>query len=186
MAIRLQLGNYEPVQADPLGRRHIGYFPRMREDEAWEAGRGMWKINTDKAGRQRFALIVGEGHIRAIAEITDITTHGDRVALGGMPLSAGHPLYDAYIDQPDPVTNGSHNPIAYCQLPEEQPFLQEPCACDCGQLTDRPFLPSHDIRAIKARVHRHFGGSPLRLIQWIDATFTVQISEGDATAATQS
>src|SRR5690242_16536041 len=61
VAARLKLGNYETVERDPLGRRHIGYFPQMTETEAWEAGRGVWKMSVEKAGRQRFALIVGEG-----------------------------------------------------------------------------------------------------------------------------
>ena len=75
MAIRLKLGGYETVQGDPLGRAHIGYFPRMTADEAWEAGRGVWKMNREKASRQRFALIVGEGVVRAVAEITGYSEH---------------------------------------------------------------------------------------------------------------
>jgi hypothetical protein len=53
-------------------------------------------MNTDKVGRQRFALIIGEGVVRAVGEITGVTVHGDRVA----PLSAGHPIQDRYLGTP--------------------------------------------------------------------------------------
>lgn len=170
MAVRLKLGSYERVGSDPLGRAYIGYFPRMTEAEAWEAGRGVWKMSVEKAGRQRFALIVGECLVRAVAEISDVTVHGDRVALEGRPLQPGHPVYDAYIGQPDPVVNGSQNPVGYCELPEEEAYLIRPCACECGQTSDRDFLPGHDVRAIQARVRAHFGGSALKFIQWVDTT----------------
>ena len=176
MGIRLKLGGYETVQGDPLGRAHIGYFPRMTEAEAWEAGRGVWKMNRDKASRQRFAFIVGEGVVRAVAEITGYAEHvtdtGVRGELIGQPLSAGHPVREAYLGQPDPVANGSQNPVGYCDLPEEQAYLIRPCACGCGEDTDRDFLPGHDVRAIQQRVRDHFGGSPLKLIQFIDAQVT--------------
>ncbi|WP_177154311.1 hypothetical protein [Actinosynnema pretiosum] len=172
MAIRLKLGNYETTQNDVLGRPHLGYFPRMTEQEAWEAGRGLWKMALDKAGRQRFALIVGEGLVRAVGEIDNAAVHdtpnGQRVALQGRALAQGHPVRDAWIGRPDPVVNGSQNPVSYCALDEETPFRFRPCACDCGQTADRDFLPGHDVRAIQARVREHFDGSPLKFIRWID------------------
>jgi hypothetical protein len=168
VALRLKLGGYETVQGDPLGRDYVGYFPRMTEEEAWEAGRGVWRMNTEKASRQRFALIVGEGVVRAVGEIAGVTVHGDRVALEGAVLAEGHPVRDALVGRPDPVVNGSQNPVGYCELGEEKPFVFRPCACGCEELTDRDFLPGHDVRAIQARVREHFGGSPLKFIQWVD------------------
>jgi hypothetical protein len=172
MAIRFKLGGYETVQGDPLGRGYVGYFPRMTEDEAWEAGRGVWKVNKDKISRQRFALITGEGTVRAVAEVTGYAEHhtdtGTRVALNGALLPAGHPLRDAYLGRPDPVANGSQNPVGYCDLPEEQPYLVRPCACGCNQTSDRDFLPGHDVRAIQQRVRDQFDGSPLKLITFLD------------------
>ena len=176
MAIRLKLGSYEPVQSDPLERSHVGYFPRMTEQEAWEAGRGVWKMNADKASRQRFALITSEGLVRAVGEVNSVSVHttvsGDRVALEGHALVEGHPVRDAYIAQPDPVVNGSQNPVGYCELPEEEQFLYQPCACGCGEVSDRDFLPGHDVRAIQARVRQHFDGSPLKFMQWVDEALT--------------
>lgn len=168
MALRLKLGAYEPCTTDVLGRPFIGYFPRMTEQEAWDAGRGVWKLNAEKATRQRFALIVGEGLVRAVGEISGITAYGDRVALDGASLPSGHPIRDRYLDTPDPVVNGSQNPVGYCELPGEADYLVRPCACGCGETGERDFRPGHDIRAIQSRVRAHFGGSPLALVTWID------------------
>jgi hypothetical protein len=169
MAVRLRLGKYEPVQADPLGRAFTGYFPRMTEQEAWEAGRGLWRMNTDKVSRERFALVVGEGRVRAVAQVTGIAVHGDRVELQGHVLPDGHPVREAYLNRLDPVENSSQNPVGYSELPEELRFVLSPCHCGCGQEAHRDFLPGHDVRAMQARVRQHFGGSPLKFIQWVDA-----------------
>lgn len=170
MAIRLKLGTYDTVEADPLDRGYIGYFPRMTEEEAWQTGRGVWRMKADKAARQRFAVIIGEGLVRAVGEITGVSEHGDRFALEGHALPEGHPVRDAWIGQPDPVVNTSQNPVGYCELPEEKPYVVRPCACGCGEESDRDFLPGHDVRAIQARVRQHFAGSPLKFIHWIDDT----------------
>jgi len=169
MAIRIKLGDYQRVTGDALHRDYIGYFPRMTQDEAWGSGRGVWKMNRERAARERFALIIGEGTVRAAAEITGIVDAEDRVALDGQLLKPGHPIYDTYFGAPDPVSNGSQNPIAYCELPEEAQFRLRQCACGCGETGERDFLPGHEIRAIQARIRAHFGGSPLRFIQWLDA-----------------
>lgn len=169
MAVRLKLGNYETVQGDPLGRAHIGYFPRMTESEAWEAGRGVWRMNADKVSRNKFALIVGEGIVRATGQITGFSVHGERIALEGHLLAEGHPVRQAYLGRPDPVDTGSQNPVGYRDLPEEREFLIGPCHCGCGQSTDRDFLPGHDVRAMQARVRGHFNGSALQFIEWVDA-----------------
>jgi hypothetical protein len=44
-----------------------------------------------------------------------------------------------------------------------------PCACGCGEASDRDFAQGHEFRAIQARIRDHFSGSPLALIQWIDS-----------------
>jgi len=168
MAIRIALGDYQTVTDDPLGRDYIGYFPRMTEQEAWQAGRGVWKMNRTRAGSERFALITGQGKVAAVAQVKGVTRHDDRHALEGDLLSAGHPVYDAYIGQPDPLLNQSQNRVTYGALPEEAAFRIRPCACGCGKTSDRDFAPGHEFRAIQARIRDHFSGSPLALIQWID------------------
>jgi hypothetical protein len=152
----------------------------MTELEAWVAGRGVWRMSSEKVTRQRFALIVGEGLVRAVGEITGLSMHGDRVALEGTALGEGHPVHDAYIGKPDPVATGSQNPVGYCDLPEEHSFVFTPCACGCGDTTDRDFLPGHEVRAIQARVRAHFGGSALQFIQWIDSTVASRPARGSA------
>jgi hypothetical protein len=147
MAARFKLGSYETVRDDPLGRSHVGFFPRMTEEEAWDAGRGVWRMSAGKAAREKF---------------------GDRIELQGHVLGEGHPVRDAYLGKPDPVGTGSQNPVGYCDLPEEKQFILSPCHCGCGLDTDRDFLPGHDVRAMQARVRQHFGGSPLKFIQWVD------------------
>lgn len=170
MAAVIGLGNYRDInpEEDPLGRDWVGYFPRIAEAEAWEQNRGIWKMSRDRVARERFALIVGAGHVRAVAEITGISEYDDRIALEGHLLEAGHPIYDTYMGAPDPAVNRSRNPIAYQELPEEAALRTGPCACGCGETTDRDFLPGHEIRAIMARVRDHFGGNALKFVTWLD------------------
>lgn len=168
MAVRIKLGDYQTVQGDPLDRGYIGYFPRMTEAEAWEAGRGVWKMSRRRTSREHFALVVGAGLVRAVAEIHGASVHGDRVALEGHLLTPGHPIYDRYITQPDPLANGSQNCITYGELPEEARFRTRQCACGCGQTGERDFVPGHELRAIQARVREHFGGSVLAFVGWLD------------------
>ncbi len=112
----------------------------------------------------------GLRHLRPSTFKEKPTTIAVHVALEGHPLTAGHPVYDAYIGRPDPLANQSQNSITYGDLPEEAEFRTRPCACGCGETTDRDFAPGHELRAIQARIRQHFGGSALALIQWIDKT----------------
>ena len=99
------------------------------------------------------------GKVLTVAEVEGLTQHGDRFALEGHPLAAGHPLHDAYIGRPDPLANQSQNSVTYGSLPEEGPLLIRPCACGCGQETARDFAQGHDMKAVQQRVREHFGGS---------------------------
>lgn len=167
MAVRLKLGSYQPIEDDPLGRPYVGWFPRMTEQEAWEAGRGVWRMSRDRVTRNRFALIVAEGRVRVVAEITGITEHGDRHALQGRVLPDGHPLRAAYLDAPDPVETSpaNQNPVGYVDLPEENAFRPR-CGCGCGETTDRDYLPGHDVRAMQAFVRANFNGSVSAFLSW--------------------
>jgi hypothetical protein len=46
-----------------------------------------------------------------VGTIDGITLHGERLAIIGRPLPS-HPL----VGQPDPLENGSQNPVAYGDL----------------------------------------------------------------------
>ena len=83
MAVRIKLGDFQSVSGDCLGRSYIGCFPRMSEGEAWQAGRGVWKMNRSRAAAERFALVAGMGKVLAVAEVEGLTQHGDRFALEG-------------------------------------------------------------------------------------------------------
>ncbi|MFD9813432.1 hypothetical protein [Streptomyces sp. NPDC059080] len=187
MAIRIRIGDYERVTDDALGRHAVGYFPRMTEREAWEAGRGVWRLDLRMVRRERYALIVGEGRVRAIAEITDVTVHGTdrgrKKALWGTLLTAGHPIYDHYVHQIDPLRNDSRNSVAYGDLPEEVRLQARHCACGCGQPTEQNFVPGHALRAIQARIREHFGGSALSFIAWLDNELPAEEPQADVLTA---
>lgn len=169
MAIRIKLGRYERVEDDPLGRSHLGWFPRMTEQETWQAGRGLWRLNQNVAGRERFALVVSpEGLVGAVGRIRSITPHGDRKALDGEVLDVGHPVRDAYVGRPDPLANDSQNRITYGVLPEETTLRDLTCACGCGASTTAEFVSGHDVRAVRDRVRRHFAGSTADFLSWLD------------------
>ncbi|MGQ4616389.1 hypothetical protein [Nocardia sp. R7R-8] len=128
----------------------------------------MWKANKDRLAREKFALIIGDGQVCAVGEITGVTDHGDRVAVERTVLLEGHPVRDAWIGRPHPVVNNSQNPVGYVSLPEEAEFTERPCGCGCGQVSTRDFLPGHDVRAMQDRVRRMFAGSALEFIRWVD------------------
>ena len=137
MAVGIKPGDYQTISDDCLGMGYISCSPRMTEDdEAWQAGRGVWKMNRSRAAAERFALIVGMGKVLAVTKIEGVTQHGERIALEGHRLAAGHPLYDAYIGWPDPLANQSQTSITYGSLPEEGSFRIRPCACGDGQETN--------------------------------------------------
>ncbi|MBY8844614.1 hypothetical protein [Streptomyces sp. SP2-10] len=76
----------------------------MTEDEAWQAGRGIWKFNADRALAQDEVQIVNtEGLVLAVATITGISKHGDRYALEG-ELLRGDARVGKPTTTPPPVT----------------------------------------------------------------------------------
>ena len=146
------------------------------------AGRAR-RVEDEPLARRRRTVRPGRRHgqkVLAVAEVEGLTPtgllqgqaltqRGDRFALEGHPLAAGHPLHDAYIGRPDPLANQSQNSDTYGSLPEEGPLLTRPCACGSGQETARDFAQGHDMKAVQQRVREHFGGSVLALIRWIDS-----------------
>lgn len=74
----------EEANADSLRRSTIGWRTGMTEDEAWEAGRGIWKFNADRALAQDEVQIINTaGVVLAVATITGISKHHGRYALEG-------------------------------------------------------------------------------------------------------
>ncbi|UKY47399.1 hypothetical protein [Streptomyces inhibens] len=108
--LQIQIGAERAADADDgLGRTDIGWRPGMSEHEAWEAGRGIWKFNADRALSQNEVQIINtEGTVLAVATITGISKRGDRYALEGDLLHG-----DPRVGKPTPSPHLSRNPITY-------------------------------------------------------------------------
>jgi hypothetical protein len=108
--LQIQLGAERPADVDDgLGRATIGWRPGMAEEEAWQAGRGIWKFNADRALSQDEVQIINtNGTVLAVARITGISKHGDRYALEGDLL-----LGDARVGLPAASPHRSRNPVTY-------------------------------------------------------------------------
>ncbi|MFI8873185.1 hypothetical protein [Streptomyces sp. NPDC055243] len=108
--LQIQIGAERAADAsDPLGRATLGWRPGMSEAEAWEAGRGIWKFNADRALSQDEAQIINtEGTVLAVAKITGISKHDGRYALEGELLNG-----DPRVGRPTPSPHLSRNPVTY-------------------------------------------------------------------------
>jgi hypothetical protein len=109
--LQIQLGQEQTVDpaADWLGRPSTGARPGMSETEAWTAGRGVWRLNTDRALRQDEVQIVDpSGTVLAIATITGLTKCGGYFALDGRLL-----VGDPRVGRPTTTPHRSRNPVAY-------------------------------------------------------------------------
>lgn len=113
--IRVRLNADHPaVTNDALGRERVGYREGASMHELWLRGRGVWRMQADRVVASRFLIIANAGIVRLVGTIDGVTIHGDRLAIVGTPLG-DHPL----IGQPDPLDNGSQNPVAYGSLDSE-------------------------------------------------------------------
>ncbi|MFF4531678.1 hypothetical protein ACFY1P_20700 [Streptomyces sp. NPDC001407] len=108
--LQIRLGPSRPARAgDALGRTMIGWRPGMTETEAWETGRGLWRLHAQRALAQDEVQIIAPSQmVLAVAQITGITRHGVRHALEGRLLSG-----DARVGKPTTTPHPSRNPIAY-------------------------------------------------------------------------
>jgi hypothetical protein len=81
----------------------------MSAREAWEAGRGVWKLNADRALAQDEVQIVDlEGMVLAVGTIKGISKHYDRYALEGELL-----LGDPRVGKPTTTPHRSRNSVGY-------------------------------------------------------------------------
>jgi hypothetical protein len=109
LQIRLGTDRVVDPATDPLGRSRIGWRPGMSEQEAWEAGRGVWKLKTDRALEQDEVQVIAlDGTVLAVATVTGISKHGDRYALQGT-LRCG----DSRIGHTTSTPHRSRNSVAY-------------------------------------------------------------------------
>lgn len=113
--VRVRLGlDHAAVVNDALGRERVGYREGASPNELWLRGRGVWRMQPDRVIASQLLLIAHAGIVRLVGTIDGVTIHGDRLAIIGSPMG-NHPL----IDQPDPLDNGSQNPVAYGSLDAE-------------------------------------------------------------------
>lgn len=109
--LQIQLGPDRAVDpaTDWLGRSRVGSLPGISEQDAWEAGRGVWKFKADRAlAEDQVQIVDTQGLILAVARIKGITKCGDRYALEGELL-----LGDPRIGQATTTPHPSRNPVAY-------------------------------------------------------------------------
>ncbi|MEU9759146.1 hypothetical protein [Streptomyces sp. NPDC047985] len=108
--LQIRIGAERAAEAgDGLARTALGWRPGMSEDEAWEAGRGVWKFNADRALSQSEAQIINPaGTVLVVARITGISKHDGRYALEGEILRG-----DPRVGRPTPSPHLSRNPVTY-------------------------------------------------------------------------
>jgi hypothetical protein len=110
--LQIQLGpDREAEPTDVLGRSRVGYRPGMTEEEAWEAGRGVWRLNADRALEEDEVQIVNlDGIVVAVAVILGVskTRVPGRYAIDGK-LLPGDPRVGKLTTTP----HRSRNSIAY-------------------------------------------------------------------------
>jgi hypothetical protein len=108
--LQIQIGPEKPADPDDaLKRSTVGWRPGMTEGEAWEAGRGVWKFNADRAlAQDEVQIINAEGIVLAVAKVTGITKHGDRYALQGKLLHG-----DERVGRPTETRHRSRNSVGY-------------------------------------------------------------------------
>jgi len=162
---------------DALRRSYVGFAEELTEEELYEANRGCWVLGA-RADREQFAIINYKGVIRQAIEIKQIVPAGNRRAIEGRILSAGHPVYDAYVGKPSPVGT-VRNPITYF----ESEFAARVCGCGCGaEVNLGYFLPGHDQKALHDRVAKI--GTVHDFLLWFDEIMESQQTEKNADSKT--
>lgn len=112
--LQIRIADYTSVEDDDLGRESIGYFPGITPEDAWEAGRGVWRLDVNriiKNGISLVRIINTKGLILAEAYITGFDRYGDRVALNGVLLKDS-----PNIGKITEVEQTSRNSVAYIEL----------------------------------------------------------------------
>jgi hypothetical protein len=144
----------------------------LPEEELFARATRSWVMNPNRAKKERYAVIIGEGQYVMAIEIGDIKLEreapeggkfDDRYRIEAKILRSGHPVYDAYKGRP---ATGTRNPVRY--LTDDAHDLGD-CLCGCGGKVKGFFLPGHDQRAIHERVSKL--GSVKHFLEWFDATY---------------
>ena len=110
MTLQIRLGTRRSATVDdPLNRRTIGWAEGMNEQECWEAGRGVWRLDATRALEQDEVQIINQsGIIVAVGSINAVVKHGERREVQGR-LKPGDPR----VGTSTTIRFGTHNPISY-------------------------------------------------------------------------
>ena len=111
--LQIQLGPDREIDPadEALGRSRIGYHNGMTEEEAWAAGRGIWRLNVDRALEEDEVQIVNlDAIVVAVAKILGIskTRVPGRYAIDGELI-----LGDPRVGKPTTTPHRSRNSVAY-------------------------------------------------------------------------
>jgi hypothetical protein len=102
---------------DALGRSTVGSRPGMSEQEAWEAGRGLYKLDPVRAAAQNEVQIIDyEGIVLAVAKIKGVSRHRTRYFEGYRPRYAieGELLLgDPRVGKPTTMHHRIGSPVRY-------------------------------------------------------------------------
>lgn len=105
-----QVRSMDPL-TEALGRGRIGYRPGMTEQQAWEAGRGVWVLKVDRALEQDEVQVINlDDIVLAVAEVLGVskTRAPGRYAIDGR-LKLGDPR----VGKPTTTPHRSRNSVRY-------------------------------------------------------------------------
>lgn len=175
--LHITVGPQKPADTDDgLNRSHVGYSPDMTPEEAFEHNHGEWVIGArGRDGKERYALFSFEGRVIQAVEITEMQKtrtfpddpkRDDKYTIDGTILKKGHPVFDKYVGEAQPVTPG-RNPVRYHEDPEFDVAGGKLCRCGCGETAVKgDFIPGHDQKAIHERIARI--GTVAEFLDWMD------------------
>ncbi|GAA2535792.1 MULTISPECIES: hypothetical protein [Pseudonocardia] len=152
---------------DVLGRTYFGWDPDATAETNWAANRGHWVLG-QRARGERYVLFsfVDDREIVMAAEIDDIVEATDKPGkkiIEGALLQPGHPVYEAFVGQPQPESARVRNPVTYLDVTVGG-WL---CGCGCGaEIYVGEFVRGHEQTALHQRVAR-IGTIP-EFIRWFD------------------
>ncbi|MEU4697414.1 hypothetical protein [Nonomuraea dietziae] len=154
---------------DALGRTRYGYSAEMTPSDVYDLNHGYYVLGA-RADRERYALFsapdqsAGNKVVLAveIQEIVPVEGRPDRRVINGDILQEGHPVFDAYVGRPSPIS-GVRNPVTYLDSPLDRRL----CECGCRTEVARGlFVPGHDQRALHERIATI--GTVADFLRWFD------------------
>ena len=109
--LQIQLGKERKARPnDAMGRTRVGHWAGQTEQEAWEAGRGVWKLKPQNAlAEDEIRIVNTAGDTLAVGTITGVTKADDRFIVDGNLL-----LGDPRVGKKTPTPHPSRNSVHYC------------------------------------------------------------------------